>query len=175
MAKPSKKEYPEFYQPYIDALADQGNIVSQMETSLSIFEKELSELEPDQQEYRYADGKWTIKEIVQHLIDAERVFVYRALRYSRKDQSSLLSYDENMFVANYEINERKYDNLVKEFSLLRRSTILMFHNFDEEILGREGKVEENIFTVRALGYLCSGHLLHHLKVITERYLLNRLN
>ena len=171
MAKPGKKEYPAYYQTYIDALDDQGNILSQMETSLRVFEKELSELALDKQEYRYADGKWTIKEIIQHLIDTERVFVYRALRYSRKDKSSLLSYDENMFVANYEINKRNYGNLVNEFSLLRRSTILMFQNFDEEILDREGKVGENIFTVRALGYICSGHVSHHLKVIRERYLL----
>ena len=171
MTKPDKKEYPAFYQTYIDALDDQGNILSQMETSLRVFEKELSELESDKQEYRYADGKWTIKEIVQHLIDTERVFVYRALRYSRKDKSMLLSYDENMFVANYDINKRNYDNLLKEFSLLRRSTILMFQNFDDEILDMEGKVGENTFTVRALGYICSGHVLHHLKVIRERYLL----
>lgn len=175
MAKPGKKEYPAFYQTYIDALDDKGNILTQMETSLCVFEKELSEIESDKQEYRYADGKWTIKEIVQHLIDTERVFVYRALRYSRKDKSMLLSYDENMFVANYEINKRNYDNLLNEFSLLRRSTILMFQNFDDEILDMEGKVGENTFTVRALGYICSGHVLHHLKVIRERYLLNRLN
>jgi len=171
MAKPGKKEYSAYYQTYIDALDDQGNIISQMETSLNIFEKELSELALDKQEYRYAEGKWTIKEIVQHLIDTERVLVYRALRYSRKDKSSLLGFDENMFVANYDVNKRNYDNLVNEFILLRRSTILMFQNFDEEILDREGNVGENIFTVRALGYICSGHVSHHLKVIRERYLL----
>jgi len=171
MAKPGKKEYPAYYQTYIDALDDQGNVLSQMETSLRFFEKELSELALDKQEFSYAEGKWTIKEIIQHLIDTERVFVYRALRYSRKDKSTLLSYDENVFVANYEINKRNYDNLVNEFMLLRRSTILMFQNFDEEYLDREGKVGEDIFSVRALGYICSGHVLHHLKVIRERYLL----
>ena len=171
MAKPGKKEYPAYYQTYIDALDDQGNVLSQMETSLRFFEKELSELALDKQEFSYAEGKWTIKEIIQHLIDTERVFVYRALRYSRKDKSTLLSYDENVFVANYEINKRNYDNLVNEFMLLRRSTILMFQNFDEEYLDREGKVGEDMFSVRALGYICSGHVLHHLKVIRERYLL----
>jgi len=171
MAKPDKKEYPAYYQTYIDALDDQGNVLSQMETSLRFFEKELGELALDKQEFSYAEGKWTIKEIIQHLIDTERVFVYRALRYSRKDKSTLLSYDENVFVANYEINKRNYDNLVNEFMLLRRSTILMFQNFDEEYLDREGKVGEDIFSVRALGYICSGHVLHHLKVIRERYLL----
>ena len=171
MAKPGKNEYPAYYQTYIDALDDQGNVLSQMETSLRFFEKELSELALDKQEFSYAEGKWTIKEIIQHLIDTERVFVYRALRYSRKDKSTLLSYDENVFVANYEINKRNYDNLVNEFMLLRRSTILMFQNFDEEYLDREGKVGEDIFSVRALGYICSGHVLHHLKVIRERYLL----
>ena len=171
MAKPGKKEYPAYYQTYIDALDDQGNVLSQMETSLRFFEKELSELALDKQEFSYAEGKWTIKEIIQHLIDTERVFVYRALRYSRKDKSTLLSYDENEFVANYEINKRNYDNLVNEFMLLRRSTILMFQNFDEEYLDREGKVGEDIFSVRALGYICSGHVLHHLNVIRERYLL----
>lgn len=172
MAKPDKKEYPEFYQTYINALKVEDTLLNHLETSLKHFEEVLSEIEFSKQEYRYAEGKWTIKEIVQHLIDTERVFVYRALRYSRKDSSSLLSFDENSFVTNYEVNKRNFDDMLNEFTLLRRSTIFMFQDFEEEILDRAGKVGDQNISVRAIGYICSGHVIHHLKVIEERYMLS---
>lgn len=172
MAKPDRKEYPEFYQTYINALEVEDTLLNHLETSLKHFEEVMSEIAFSQQEYRYAEGKWTIKEIVQHLIDTERVFVYRALRYSRKDSSSLLSFDENSFVTNYEVNKRNFDDMLNEFTLLRRSTVFMFQDFEEEILDRAGKVGDQSISVRAIGYICSGHVIHHLKVIKERYLVS---
>ena len=137
MAKPDKKEYPEFYQTYINALEVDDTLLNHLESSLKYFEEVLLDIALSKQEYRYAEGKWTIKEIVQHLIDTERVFIYRALRYSRKDSGSLLSFDENSFVTNYQINKRNFDDMLNEFTLLRRSTIFMFQDFDEEIMGRQ--------------------------------------
>jgi hypothetical protein len=169
MAKPNKKEYPPFYKTYIDVLDDQGNLLDHLEDSLRLFEKELYKIKENKQEFRYAEGKWTIKEIVQHLIDTERVFVYRALRYSRNDMTPLSSFDENAYVSNYNINERNFNMMLDEFSLLRRSTILMFQDFDTVILDKGGKVGEKDMSVRALGYICSGHVFHHLKIIRERY------
>lgn len=170
MPKPNKKEYPYFYQTYINALESEDSLMNHLETSLKYFEEVLLEIELSKQEFRYAEGKWTIKEIVQHLIDTERVFVYRALRYSRKDSSPLLSFDENSFVANYEINKRNFDDILNEFTLLRRSTIFMFQDFDEDILDITGKVGDQSISVRAIGYICSGHLMHHLNIIKERYI-----
>lgn len=172
MAKPDKKEYPEFYQTYINALEVDDTLLNHLESSLKYFEEVLLDIALSKQEYRYAEGKWTIKEIVQHLIDTERVFIYRALRYSRKDSGSLLSFDENSFVTNYQINKRNFDDMLNEFTLLRRSTIFMFQDFDEEILDRAGKVGALSISVRAIGYICSGHVMHHLKVIKERYIMN---
>lgn len=172
MAKPDKKEYPEFYQTYINALEVDDTLLNHLESSLKYFEEVLLDIALSKQEYRYAEGKWTIKEIVQHLIDTERVFIYRALRYSRKDSGSLLSFDENSFVTNYQINKRNFDDMLNEFTLLRRSTIFMFQDFDEEILDRAGKVGALSISVRAIGYICSGHVMHHLKVIKERYMMS---
>lgn len=172
MAKPDKKEYPEFYQTYINALEVDDTLLNHLESSLKYFEEVLLDIALSKQEYRYAEGKWTIKEIVQHLIDTERVFIYRALRYSRKDSGSLLSFDENSFVTNYQISKRNFDDMLNEFTLLRRSTIFMFQDFDEEILDRAGKVGALSISVRAIGYICSGHVMHHLKVIKERYIMN---
>jgi hypothetical protein len=169
MAKPNKKEYPPFYRTYIDVLDDQGSLLDHLEDSLRLFEDELHKIKENKQEFRYAEGKWTIKEIVQHLIDTERVFVYRALRYARKDMTPLSSFDENAYVSNYNINERNFKTMLDEFSSLRRSTILMFQDFDTSILDSLGKVGEQDISVRALGYICSGHVFHHLKVIRERY------
>jgi len=172
MTKPEKKEYPEFFQTYINALEAEDSLLNHLETSLKYFEEVLLEIEFGKQEYRYAEGKWTVKEIVQHLIDVERVFVYRALRYSRKDSGPLLSFDENSFVSNYDINKRNFDDMLNEFTLLRRSTIFMFQDFEEEILDITGKVGDQSISVRAIGYICSGHVMHHLKVIKERYIMS---
>jgi hypothetical protein len=170
MNKPQKFEYPVFYTPYIEILDGVSDLLEHMETSLELFEQLLYELKEEKYEYRYEEGKWTIKEIVQHLIDAERVFVYRSLRFSRRDQTTVMGFEENSYVSNYDINKRDINNLLDEFCLLRRSTILMFQDFDEDTLDLKGSVEGNTFTVRALGFICSGHVLHHLKVIQERYL-----
>lgn len=170
MAKPLIDEYPVFFKTYMDMIPENGDLLDQLENSLEQFEQLLYELEETKPEFRYAIGKWTIKEVVQHMIDVERVFVYRALRFSRNDKTVLRGFDENNYVSHYEINRRDFVVLLDEFCLLRRATILMFKDFDNEILDRRGEVEGATVSVRALGYICSGHVLHHLKVIKERYL-----
>ncbi len=170
MSIPNKNEYPVFYTPYIEILDGASGLLEHLEASLELFEQILYEVKEEKYEYRYQEGKWTIKEIVQHLIDAERVFVYRTLRFSRKDEKPLPGFEENSYVSNYDINQRDFNNLLDEFCLLRRSTILMFQDFDNAILNLQGTVDGNSISVRALGFICSGHVLHHLKVIEERYL-----
>ena len=163
-------KFPSFYQPYIDILNGNSDVLECLDTSLELFEQILFDIEDEKQLFRYAEGKWTIKELVQHMIDAERVFVYRALRFSRIDENPLSGVDENSYVANYDSNKRDYEELLDEFCLLRRSTYLMFKGFDKETFDLTGTVEGKEISVGALGLICSGHVLHHLKIIQERYL-----
>lgn len=169
MNKPQKSEFPAYFAPYLSILDHNTGLLENLETSLELFEQKLYELNEDKYEFRYEEGKWTIKEIVQHLIDTERIMVYRALRFSRHDHTPVKGFEENSYVSNYDINKRSYHDLLDEFCLLRRSTILMFHDFDDSILDLRGSADGNEFSVRALGFICSGHVCHHLKVIEERY------
>jgi len=170
MSIPQKQEYPPFYQPYIDVLESEPDLMESLEMSLELFEQVLYDIDDSKQTYRYAEGKWTIKELVQHMIDAERVFVYRALRFSRQDEKPLPGFDENSYVTNYNSNNREFTTLLDEFCLLRRSNILMFKDFGDKELHSSGTVEGLPISVRAIAFICSGHVLHHLKIIQERYL-----
>ena len=170
MSLPQKHEYPPFYQPYIDILDSTLGVIDLLELSLEQFEELFYAIDESKQEYRYAAGKWTIKELVQHLIDTERVFIYRALRLSRNDQTALPGFDENMYVSNYQSNKRNYTSLLDEFCLLRRSNILMIKDFNEIEFSRKGIVSDLPITVNGIAHICSGHVFHHLKIVKERYL-----
>ena len=124
----------------------------------------------DKYDYRYAEGKWSIKEVLQHIIDAERVFAYRALRFARKDATPLPGFDENLFAANSKADKRSWDKLVEEFKLVRRSSELMFQSFDEDQLEAGGIASGHTNYVLALGFVIIGHSAHHQKITKERYL-----
>lgn len=166
-----ENEYAPFYQGYIQAVSnDDKNIIENLEDSIQYALRILRALPYDKHVFRYEEGKWTIKEIIQHLIDSERVFNYRALRFARKDTTDLMGFDENLFVENSNANSREFINLLEEFAILRRDTVLLYKSFSYDALLEIGTANENSMSVRALGYITSGHLLHHLKVIQERYL-----
>ena len=120
--------------------------------------------------YRYAEGKWTLKEVLQHITDAERVFAYRALAFARKDSNSLPSFDENDYAANSNANEREWADLIEEFAAVRKSTVLLFKSFSDETLMNTGIASGKEISVLALGYISVGHLTHHLNIISEKYL-----
>ncbi len=171
MSRPAKSEYAEFYSPYMNILPEgDSGLIELLESSLEELRDLLTGLEPEKETFRYAPGKWSIRELVQHLIDSERVFAYRALRFARGDEKVLPGFDENLYVENCRAMERSLPSLLEEFDLMRRSNMLMFESMDEAALKRSGSVDGNELSVRALGYICCGHLLHHLKVIRERYL-----
>lgn len=130
----------------------------------------LDSIPESKQDYRYAEGKWTIKEVLQHIIDAERVFIYRALRFARKDQTALHGFDENLFADNAKASTRKWSDLMEEFKCVRRSTEIFFNSLDEDQLEAEGISSGSPVYVRALGYIILGHPLHHQKILKERYL-----
>ena len=116
------------------------------------------------------EGKWSIKEILQHVIDAERVFAYRSLTFARKDNNTLPSFDEKDYAANSNGNNRAWHELVEEFKALRKSTELLFNSFTKENLNAIGKASDYTITVLALGYIIVGHVAHHINIIRERYL-----
>jgi len=127
-------------------------------------------LPSDKHNYRYAAGKWTLKEMLQHIIDAERVFCYRALVFARNDTVELPSFDEDAYALNSNASSRDWDDLLEEFNQLRSSSMKMFTSFNEDQLNASGIASKNSITVLGLGYVIVGHVLHHVNVIRERYI-----
>ena len=124
----------------------------------------------DKINHAYAKGKWTIKEVLQHMIDSERVFCYRALRFARKDPTPLPGFDENLFAENAKADQRSWNDLLEEFKAVRKATEFLYSSFDEEQLHAEGISNKHSNYVLAFGYISVGHALHHVKIIKERYL-----
>lgn len=164
-----ENEYSAFNGTYIKAL-DNVDLLEELEISLHDFIKFVQNIPLDKFDYRYAEGKWTIKEIIQHIIDAERIFAYRALRISRNDQTPLPGFDENDYVNNTIGNNRSIQKLLTEFSAVRHSNLLLFKSFTTEQLTRMGVASNHPVSVRALGFLIIGHQKHHQRIFQERYL-----
>ncbi|MFV5693153.1 DinB family protein [Flavobacterium sp. LT1R49] len=162
-------EYSEFNATYIKAA---GNIemIEELEICLHDFIRFVQNIPMDKFDYRYAEGKWTIKDIIQHIIDTERIFGYRALRISRNDKTPLHGFEENDYVDNTNANDRNIQNLLTELSAVRHSNLFLFKSFSEEQLKRIGTASNNEISVRAIGFILIGHQKHHQKVFQERYL-----
>jgi uncharacterized damage-inducible protein DinB len=124
----------------------------------------------DKFDYRYAEGKWTIKDILQHLIDTERILAYRALRFSRNDQTPLANFDENEYVIEANANRRSIQELLTELAVVRQATLSLFKTFSQEELLRTGIASNNTMSVRASGFVIIGHQNHHQRIFEERYL-----
>src|SRR5690606_257418 len=166
----SKSEYHPYYEIYMSGLNSDIDLLEELEASHHYFIKFVQDIPMEKHDYRYDVGKWTIKEIIQHLIDCERIFAYRALRFSRNDKTELPGFDENHYAANCEANQRHLKDLLMEFSLVRHSTLALFRSFSKETLQRKGRANQVEISVRALGFMIIGHQEHHKKVFQERYL-----
>lgn len=162
-------EYNPYYDNYISKV-NKATLNDGLATNYKTIELFLKSIPHDKLEYRYADGKWTIKEIVQHLIDTERVFTYRALRIARKDQTPLPGYDENAFATTSASNARSFDSLLAEYVALRAATIALFTSFTNTMLLEKGIASGSAISVRAIGFILIGHENHHCEIIKERYL-----
>ena len=165
----TENEYSGGFANYIKEAGD-VNLFEELEISLHDFIKFVQNIPMDKFDYRYAKDKWTIKDIIQHIIDAERIFSYRALRISRNDKTPIQSFEENDYVENTDANSRSIQELLTEFSAVRHSNILMFKSFSEEQLTRMGIASNHPISVRAIGFLIIGHQNHHQRVFQERYL-----
>lgn len=164
-----ENEYEGHFATYIKQ-AGQGKLIEELEISLHDFIRFVQNIPLDKFDYRYAEGKWTIKDIIQHVMDTERIFVYRALRFSRYDKTVLPSFEENDYADNANSNSRSIQDLLTEFSALRHSTLLFYKSLSEEQLKNIGKASNYEISVRALGFVIIGHQKHHQKVFEERYL-----
>lgn len=159
---------PGYFKTYIGHLDDLDLLVTLERTGKSMFESERTQLELLKDEV-YAPGKWTVKNILQHIIDTERIFAYRALRFARADQTPLPGYDETEFANNSFANFRTLNELLDELYSIRENSILLFKGLNDIQLLREGICNNNQCQVLALGFAIAGHGMHHLKIIKERY------
>ena len=162
-------EYSEFNATYIKA-AENVEMIEELEICLHDFIRFVQNIPMDKFDYRYAEGKWTIKDIIQHIIDTERIFGYRALRISRNDKTPLPGFEENDYVDNTNANDRNIQDLLAELSAVRHSNLFLFKNFSEEQFKRIGTASNTSISVRAIGFIIIGHQKHHQKVFQERYL-----
>ena len=158
-----------FYATYINALQEE-DLYEALTNNTRRFRKLLKQIPKKKYDYAYAEGKWTIREMLQHIIDAERVFVYRAVTFARQDANALPGFDENQWANHAKASTRSWSDLVQEFKSLRTSTELFFASLDDQQLNHTGVANNNSIAVATLGFLCAGHCAHHMRILKERYL-----
>lgn len=170
IAKPLPGEYPDYADMYMKWVPGDGRILEHLKARVEKTKKFVSGLSKKQWKTVYAPGKWSIPEILVHIIDDERIYSYRALRIGRGDMTPLPGFEQNDYVPFSRANERSADAILEEYASVRKATLSLFKSFSEEDLLRKGIANGNPVTVRALLYHLAGHELHHLRIIKERYL-----
>lgn len=168
MIRPKEKDYAPFYAGYVKNVKD--DVIKHLEELLHSTNKLLINIPEDKTDYRYAEGKWSIKEVVGHLIDNERVMSYRALAISRNEKQSLPGFDEKDYIAESNYASGNFHDIAEEFRLLREANLLLFKSFTSEMLERRGIANNTEVTVKAILFIIAGHEIHHLNILKERYL-----
>jgi hypothetical protein len=159
---------PGYFQRYIN-LVSEADCITALSNQVSIIEQFLNLIGEEQSQFAYDRGKWTVKEMVQHIIDTERIFGYRALCFARGEQQALPGFDENDYAANMHINNRSWKSIGEELLVTRQNTLFMFKGFHYDALHNKGTASNNQFTVAEAGMVIAGHFYHHQQVFTERY------
>ena len=173
MSKPNPEEYAPRFQNYIDYV-DTTDLMGALESQREILEKFLPGIPEICHDFAYAPGKWTLREVLQHLIDCERIFAYRALAIARGESQSLPSFEENIYAENSSAKFRTWAELCEELQLVRLCTLMLFRSFTQETLAMVGTVGEQPLGVKATGFIISGHLAHHVQTIKTKYLKTQL-
>jgi uncharacterized damage-inducible protein DinB len=168
--KPGEGEYAPYTMMYIGLLPDDGLVLKHLEDNLKATTDFILSLPEERLASRYAEGKWTIKEILVHLIDDERIYAYRALRFARNDQTELPGFEQDAYAARSGANERDVRDILQEFAAVRRATISLFEGLDDAALLRAGVADGKVLSVRAAAYHIAGHEMRHINIIRERYL-----
>lgn len=167
--RPAPDEYAPFYAGYVNQVPD-GDVVEAMIGGVEIAAALLHGIGDDRGDFAYAPGKWTLKEVLLHCADAERIFTYRALRIARGDQTPLPGWDENAYTPMSGAGARTMDSILDELESVREATVTLFQGLPAESWSRVGTSNGKAITVRAIAWITAGHLLHHLGIIQERYL-----
>ncbi|MHA7831156.1 MAG: DinB family protein [Flagellimonas sp.] len=162
-------EYNPFYQTYIMALGD-VELIEELKRGKSAFLSLFEEIPEEKLNYAYAEGKWSLAEVLIHMIDTERIFQYRALCIARNDKTPLPGFDQDTYVPYSNADNRSKSDLIEEYKAVRDSTISLFDSFDEEAIKRIGVASGSKMSVRALGFIICGHQAHHVRILRERYL-----
>jgi hypothetical protein len=168
-AKPAKDEYAPYYEKYT-SLVPEGDVVATLTQQVGGTLALLRSLPEEQGSFRYAPEKWSIKELVGHIIDTERIFAYRALRIGRGDTTPLPGFEQDGYITNGNFEGRQLSDLASEFETIRQSTLFLLKHLSDEAWVRRGVASENEVTVRALAHIIAGHELHHLEILRSRYL-----
>ncbi|MBL7854903.1 MAG: DinB family protein [Cyclobacteriaceae bacterium] len=159
---------PPFYKNYVK-LVEESNVIQALRISGNRMVEWVHAWPEDKADFRYADDKWTVREVLCHTLDAERIFAYRALRFARNDKTPLSAFDENSYAPEANAGGRPLKKIAAEMVHLRSSTVDLFEGFTEEMLTRKGTANQNEVSVLALGFIIAGHEIHHRRVLTERY------
>ena len=169
MQRPNQNEYAPFYETYVSKIGDQ-NILTVLATQAQKVTDILERIPADLEDYKYAEGKWSVKQLVQHVIDTERVFAIRMLRIARNDQTQNPGFDENDYANAATANHRTLSQLIEEFNSVRSATLHLIYSLESFDSEKTGIASGQAVSVRALAYIIAGHLIHHVQVLQERYI-----
>jgi len=160
--------YNSYYQQYIDKVGN-AVLLDVLQKQLDNFPKFIASIPEDKMNFSYAEGKWTVAMALQHIIDTERVFQYRALRFSRNDKTALPGFDQDLFVAEVDVSDKTKSGIIEVYSVTRNATISLFKSFNTETLKKYGIASNAPSSVASLGFIICGHQRHHRDIIRERY------
>jgi hypothetical protein len=167
--RPEKDEFAPYYLPYVNSVPE-GDIISILTKQLEDTKLLLKEVTEEQGTFRYAPGKWSIKEVVGHMTDTERIMAYRLMSIARGETVSLPGFDESLYVANSSFNDQSFEQLLEHFSVVRESTLVLLQSLNADAWLRTGLANNTGVSVRGVAYIIAGHAMHHCKIIKERYL-----
>ncbi|MFT3947417.1 MAG: DinB family protein [Agriterribacter sp.] len=166
--RPSPSDYSPFSETYI-SLVETGDVKLMLKDSLKVMESFLDTIPLEKADYAYAEGKWTIKEVLQHCIDTEKVFAYRSMCIARGEQQPLPGFDQNEYAANVDVGKRSLEGLKEELLLARKASVILFENLRDEDLQKRGIASNHPVTVLSYGYVLIGHWRHHEIIFKEKY------
>ncbi len=165
-------EYPAYFAPYVQLAQSNRSLYEEMQASFGEAIDYLQSISEEQKDFAYAEGKWTVGQVFQHIIDVELVMAHRAFRISRGDKINLPGFDHNAWAQNAEVGHKSLSQMIMELKTARSVTLMHYKDLDEEALNTKGSVSENAVTVRGLGYILVGHLKHHVNLFKENYFAN---
>ncbi len=169
LPKPEASEFPSYASMYIDLIPDDGRILEHLRDNMTVVYEHVKSMPSDRLNTPHAKGEWTVKEILMHIMDDERIYAYRALRFARGDSTELPGFEQDDYIIPSKANDRDLDEIIQEYQTIRWATIMLFNYLDDEALLRGGVASGNYASVRALAYHIAGHEIHHLNSIKQNY------